>query len=619
MNSPRTPIQTIKIENINLKRYLVKPKEHQWVWESATRFIKDNDIGKIEVPLLILEFIDNLIEGRECSPQMFQDFSNAMQGLQDNDVHDFIVGLLRYGCTYRYCDFYRNDIGKLIEKIKKGNLNPEMKLDNVDATSWKNLLQMHRALSILPSTQFREDHDGFPKLNFNSVNEAILNYELRFSLNVLRLVKKMPRAGRYLGVPLAEPFYPDKSHEFWLKINLQPKPGIKDANKYYPIERVKKEIEGLSGNTNFLVVDDRGKLLFLRNTIKDARKAVLASKIATVISKKHFASERLFSNGFSASKKLAAYQDSLYREGHDKLIVALRDKKTIEGAGICDEVLKFIGESDFTALENIGVDAEDEKIILCKIDYDLCDIWYSPEESYPGFYYKNDLLTWIGEYPGLRQTPEYLRETYYARLKLSLFSKKLLEALCEKAGEPIVAKNIEILCKRIDFVYDGLCRDPRLHEFVSKGEVNINEIHDELVTYVKKHFKDFQCEEILLSLQARKEKLFPTRSAGQYAGLGATLGLALGVYLFPVAGPVTILALVCAGLVAGGIRSCGFQSTAIVASSLGIKPQRHVSSTAASSSKQKMDNSGASTSPPLALSSRANHTSFNSVRVRPNK
>jgi len=167
---------------------------------------------------------------------------------------------------------------------------------------------------------------------------------------------------------------------------------------------------------------------------------VLASKIATLISKQHFSSECLLDNQFAASRKLDQYavcaiKDNNFREKRREFLA----NNVSPGTGIIDETLNYLQEGD-TNGENYGFSSEDlNSAHLVKIDFDKCNLTSRVDLEYydTGMVTKCRLPT-IGSNlykasPHVQKDLGYIHEKLTTRLKLSLLPQKLIAGLTEEA------------------------------------------------------------------------------------------------------------------------------------------------------------------------------------------
>gem|GEM_PF-3785135 len=167
---------------------------------------------------------------------------------------------------------------------------------------------------------------------------------------------------------------------------------------------------------------------------------MLASKIATLISKQHFSSECLLDNQFAASRKLDQYavcaiKDNNFREKRREFLA----NNVSPGTGIIDETLNYLQEGD-TNGENYGFSSEDlNSAHLVKIDFDKCNLTSRVDLEYydTGMVTKCRLPT-IGSNlykasPHVQKDLGYIHEKLTTRLKLSLLPQKLIAGLTEEA------------------------------------------------------------------------------------------------------------------------------------------------------------------------------------------
>lgn len=426
------------------------------------------------IPQVIEVVISALDKGTELTKTQHDSFVREMARIksQNKVTYDFYVMLLKKQSEDVYFTENGSDIHKLAEFIDKDDSDP-IKVAAILESKENNPMKNKRFLRMLNAY--------LVLLNIESdITRHATRYGICFFLNCIRIIiirsqKEKPDFGKYCGLDLNAAFYP-------LPLSSSPRlpiePGTKDADAYFPYKLTHKVFQDDKGFISFVVIDARGKRLFVQDTYGlplDCRAdAVFASKIAITVSKKHFASMRLLSNGFAASKKLEAYERPIKDAKHDYLWEAIESGATFEGVGIVDEVLRFIGEQDGNS-ENFGLQKvpNSNQIRVCKIDYDRCDL---EKESAACLSRKGN---------GALVNPA---EEAYARLKLALYSPEFLAALASKIYKHDFAKRdkrVKECVIKADKKLELFCADDKQMGLLRTEQIKVEPIFQELKAYVE--------------------------------------------------------------------------------------------------------------------------------------
>lgn len=327
------------------------------------------------------------------------------------------------------------------------------------------------------------------------------------------------------------PFYYFNAN-FKFILNLE---GVKQIN----INSMKKGnmhpkiCPGAAINNTFLMFGENKKF-FLRDIkvyMEGNSLTILASKIARIISKENFSSEKWLSNGKTVSQSIPEsasphplisrlpilFESMSNPDCKSKIELEnnklnrynsyINTKNHIKGLGTIDEVCAFIQEGD-PNIENIMFlgEAFDEDSIAIKIDFNYCRF----NASYN--FEVNDLVPdkhaiygkqiYNSSYP-----EQYKIERSLARLKLSLFSDLFIQNILNVYCPVVIRENFcNILKLRRDKFTDELNSETYGIHLVNTSSIEneIDILSKELVDYSKKHFST-SSNEIEKSLNERKE------------------------------------------------------------------------------------------------------------------
>lgn len=442
------------------------------------------------------EFLMKFEHGKTIAKEEFHEFQAIFNELektaQDELTKKLVRLVIRHYKTVE--DDVRHDIQEIEAAVGKGTGVPQATEDS--AINPNALLNAQQVLNFIIKQR------GIPEVETETGERyPQIGYELPFAINALRLRGKLPREGTYGDIDLSKPLYPSHLNSDHLPI----KRGIKRSNDYYPIKNINKLFRGGKGDLTFLAVrHDAAKKLYVRGTDLAAN-AILASKIATIISPRYFSSERVLDNQMSAARHLQEYGKPIvaplymgrYRF-HPEIAKDFNEGKMIRGAGIIDEVCHFLLEMD-PNLENIGFSRlPDGTYALAKIDFDGCYIdGKMTEEIYEGRGIGRMIGTPLGSFTEkkeelLRQDPAFIKEQLYARLKLSLFPSGLYEALADKAYPDEQREKrdaaIEECVHRRDIAFNLFLKHPQLERFLREDPAILERCYQEIQGYIITHF-----------------------------------------------------------------------------------------------------------------------------------
>jgi len=267
--------------------------------------------------------------------------------------------------------------------------------------------------------------------DINPFHVRAFNWELPMMCNAMRLTGIVPEGHPFSGDQFF--YFPEyKSRQ----AVLSPGPGIQASAPLIPFKAVKKIYAGDTGHNTVLATDGRKLCFMLRsNHNEQASDAVFASKIARLVSSKHFSSERLLDNKMIASREHPAYVKSI-ADVWEKVVAMQQAGHVFEGSATIDEVTNFLRELDKN-VENYGISANElsdpHAIWLSKIDFDGC-VFFLPVNEYN---YEQNIILSSEAYDAYRaqiiQRPAWYHEQLATRLKLILIPELLFKALANKA------------------------------------------------------------------------------------------------------------------------------------------------------------------------------------------
>jgi hypothetical protein len=391
------------------------------------------------------------------------------------------------------------EIGKKSKLIHQGSPNVEKYADLINIY---RLFAHHKSVS-----EGDNFYNSFPGVN--PYLRETLGANIPFAINALMLTGNIPREV-YNGIHNGQALYP-LHLEVTQENKLPAKKGIKKSDEYFPYKSVSKLYKGDTGDNTFLATNG-DKILFVRGVECYAPNSIFASKIATLVSSKHFSSERLLDNGVVASKGINSYAcsaaDKTTRKSRKHYIE--ESKKVFPGTGIIDEVTNYVVETDDN-IENLGFSSKNiDEAHLSKIDFDGC----SPSTSTTKNDYENDIFSRRrdGIYhalPHVQQDEGYICEKLYARLKLSMLTEPLLRSLADKGymekDQESKNKAIEQCHQRSNITFELFKEHQGAKKYIIDQPEIVNQCYTEIIGYIKEHFEENAQQELLTSLHNRVE------------------------------------------------------------------------------------------------------------------
>lgn len=457
-----------------------------------------------EINVSIYTFLDKLIQGLEIQPHEFKEFSKKLNEL-DKSIKNTIISIV-FSITYKIYRHHNNAIEKAVDNIETSvKASVPIPQESPDAKKYIDLINIYHLFAHYLSIEKDGEHSNFfPGVNY--YQRKILASNIPFAINALTLTGQLPKAN-YYGINTAHALYPlDLMVTQENKVLMRK--GIKPSNEYFPYKSVCKIAKGDTGDNTFLATNG-SKVLFMRGVERYSPQGILASKIATLVSAKHFSSERLMDNKIVASREINTYACS----AADRKTRALRkkyieeDQKVFPGTGIIDEVNNYVQETD-PNIENLGFSTTDiEKAHLSKIDFDRC--FTSPHISAKD--YEIDLVSsGPGIYRALvdiEKNEGYIREKLYARLKLSMITEPLLRGLADKAfideNQQSKEQSIKECGNRSDIALELFQTHEKAKQFIKNDPEILNQCYAEIALYIQDHFEQDLQRDLFDSLEKR--------------------------------------------------------------------------------------------------------------------
>lgn len=435
-------------------------------------------LNDVEVPERVVQFIAALANKTLLSQEEFIVFGHYC--MSEKAVSDFLIDIVYSIFQQIYKRDYKTEIKTTIATIES-SLKASKPIPVQAAT---NNDRYHALINNYLFFIFVAPHSD---VDFQ--NTVI------FGLNALRLTGCLAREGVLAGLDLSQPFYPLKLNSM-MQHPVALSPGFKDAAVYFPFKYTSKIAQGDTGDNTFLATNGE-KLLFVRGVPKYTPAGVFASKIAKLISAKHFSSERVLTSSVVAARGLPGYAfsvvDSALRMKRKEQIE--KKKRVFPGSGIIDEVCNFVQESDFNA-ENFGfstAEVEDEACYLSKIDFDRCSFL----DRACKISYDYDILTrpQIGIYHGadhIQNDAVYIYEKLYTRMKLCLIPDDLLAQLADRSYLPKDAKqkekDLQEACNRKKIALELFFEHPKVRSFLEENPNILHQCFQEIADYINKHY-----------------------------------------------------------------------------------------------------------------------------------
>ncbi|WP_342146349.1 hypothetical protein [Rickettsiella endosymbiont of Aleochara curtula] len=430
----------------------------------------------------------------EISDAEFKEFFKLLESKNENIQKEIYIKLLK-ACIANYNTHesgIQQALAAIENSVREQQPIPKCLFKFKDFIGVINSYRLFNYPNVFSTLReyYPETHDP-EKQDYNVITSLI-----PCAINILVIVGVFPKSDNFHGINLAKPCYPLGSSSN--KINFVK--GIKNHADYYLLRRVSKIHKGDLGNRTFLAVKADGSKLLYLNPSRPAH-GILASKIARLVSTKHFSSERLLNNGFGGSRELAGFisaAEPSIRDGRKRFVEV--EKRVFPGTGIINEVQNYVGESD-PNIENIGFSSKDFQYnYLIKIDFDLC--FLHPTISKEA-YAKNILLGRNGMYhdlPHVQQDKKYLQETLYARLKLSLLTTEIVFALAQKVyTETNLHEITQQYITRSKICLALFLEDEHAEAFLSKNPEILTQCYAEIAEHIEKHFE--KTEPLLSSLK----------------------------------------------------------------------------------------------------------------------
>jgi hypothetical protein len=458
-----------------------------------------------EIPAAISNFINKLLAKVEMEEKDFKSFHHELSLIKDNKVYNTLV----YSINTIGSDIfhsYETEIKDSVEQIK-AKIPVDEKIKPHKDVGLLNVYLINRGELLNLRNLDNKDGYKFPYPKYG--DEDIFEYHIPLSINALRLTNKLPKEGQYCSLDLSKHLYPKKHGGTTEEIPLRR--GTKNKNEYVPFYKNSKLFKGTVEDTTYLATNGK-KFLFIRGRSNaTSPDSVMAAKIATFVSKKHFSSERRLTNQLIASKQLPGYKipsvgDKNSRDEKRKIIQ--EEKRIYSGTGIINEVLNFIHETDHHNSENYGFSdsVSSPESFLCKIDFDHCDVTKPLPKKY---YEQNCIAILYYSLPHVYLDPTFIQEMLYTRLKLSLLTTELNNGFAQKASDDKDAQKqlTTEATARANIAFELFLENKNSAEFLTKNANILNTILQESVDYARKHFDEPMLSQIHHSLQVRFKEI----------------------------------------------------------------------------------------------------------------
>lgn len=339
---------------MKLKELINKYLQSLYSKAEAQSYISHFDIN-VKLSIEVTNFIEKFKNEEIISEEKFLHFSEHLSKLNE-DIQKCIIHLL-YDISLKIYNTCKDDIDEAVNSIEN---NPKAgheisKSSGKDATKYIGLLNCYQLFAHHISIEKGHYSYSYPGILFEAKNAV--RFDLPFAINALRLVGKLPTIADFNGIDLSKAYYP-LSLKVVKNDKVPLRKGIKKSEEYYPYKMVSKIAKGDTGDNTFLATNGK-KILFIRGVEHYSPKAILSSKIATLISPTHFSSERLLDNRLVGSRGIAAYARSVAdaRTCNDRKKYLEQEKRVFPGSGIIDEVTNFVCETDIN-IENYGFSSE---------------------------------------------------------------------------------------------------------------------------------------------------------------------------------------------------------------------------------------------------------------------
>ncbi|MBX9704144.1 MAG: hypothetical protein K2X39_08335 [Silvanigrellaceae bacterium] len=436
-------------------------------------------IPECDIPLEIPEFFNAFFSQAESNKVDYDGFYAALKKLTPDVLKPLHIAFLRYEQTY-YERHYKQEISEDVRAIPLNKVNRSEKKD----------LNWHHYKPLLNSYVLR---------SYQSSNELLFGKQdahylpCIFAINTLTLCKKLPSQGQYDRLQFGLPIYPPHYAEVYQFPLLEKKTGIKDSRDYFPFAQKEKVMDG---RKQYLILASNGKkILFMKiGTYKP--QAVLASKIATLVNKEAFASERLVNNGVTGSRKLSGFV--AFNNNAPKIPFQ-------SGMGQIDEILNYVQETD-PSKSNFGYCSKDARAPMIKIDFEYCNLTRPLEISTYEINFAEQFLL----HPGARE--EYQKEKLKTRLQLALLSAELISVLTDKAFlETDNDKKVTTmeLISRSNIALQLILNSEWALKELQENILWPHEIVRNLYSYIKEHHFSRDKESLIHSINERIKHVLP--------------------------------------------------------------------------------------------------------------
>ena len=494
---------------MKLKELLEKYLQTSYDKADSINYITKHKID-INIPQELSEFIEKINGNELIKEKEFHLFSKQLSRLNEK-AKECIIHLLSSISFNKYKEQkenIKNAVMNIERNLAEGKKLPKSSGEN--AANYIGILNCYQLFAHHVSIYEGSNYFTYPGVTRKKLNNIIV--KIPFALNALRLVGELPTTDNFNGFNLSKPFYPLQLDIIKAEV-IGLKKGVKRSDDYFPYKMVKKIARGATGDNTFVATNGK-KILFVRGVEDYSPDAVLASKIATLVSPQHFSSERLLDNRLVGSRKISTFAVSLADDHtldpRNRYIE--QEKRIFPGSGIIDEVTNFIDETD-PNIENYGLSSTDVyQSHLTKIDFDRCSVTSKMSKKE----YERDILTRsIGgiyrNLPHIHSDPDYIKEKLFARLKLSMLTKELLRSLANKAFAPEDAQSRDRAVKecmnRSTIALKLFFKHNQTKDFLHQDPTILNQCYHQIAEYIATHFAAEDQELLQYSLRKRVEAI----------------------------------------------------------------------------------------------------------------
>src|SRR3990167_3672995 len=477
------------------------------IMKEAIDFSIEKLIINEEISPNISEFIKKLNAQETLTDSDFMSFNNELVTIKikNIDLYNAVVGIVRNVCLQVF-DSYQNEINQTVTEIENRlNSGSEFSFPLEDKPDrFNGLLNIYRLTK--DGSFHRNEFDMHPFLLI--LRPDIIKYDVPFAINTLILTNKLPKGIPYCGLDLSQPLYPRTLKVQEKKVQL--KRGIEESDSYFPYKRASTlALGGMMGGDIFLATNGK-KNLYVTDIEHYSPDAILASKIATFVSKEHFYSVNLLSNGLAASRKPS--QDSVYAADASTMVNRKNfietDKKVFPGTGIVDEVSNFVNDTNFL-VENFRFSSSDiQEAYISKINFNECSLrGLIKKEEYEKDVLSKDKRSIYHGSKHVGENEKYIDEKLHTRLKLSIMSETFMTALAKKACiDPKDQKDVvDELLKRSDIAFDIFLDNKNSKKFLNGNRNLLNDILQNSILYIHDHFDEDERQNIIQSIIERAQ------------------------------------------------------------------------------------------------------------------